>query len=147
MSIRLYLNTAMILQPTMSSMVNYPHGPIVKSHLIAVTRLAQQIPDQFVNFARAYWNSDLLIVHRLLSRGLVTLVSNRPMVVLEYLLGDPRRLEVGDHEDSHRESKVLITQLSSRLSMAELKPLEEAVVNFKQYKKIMPDWTVKDRRD
>ncbi len=124
-----------------------PHGPIVKALLVAVTRLAQQTPDQFANFARAYWNSDLLVVHRLLSRGLVPLATDRPMFVLEYLLGDPRRLEVGDHSDSHRESKALITQLSSRLSGAELKPLEEAVVNFKQYKKIMPDWTVKDRRD
>ena len=124
-----------------------PHGPIVKSLLVAVTRLTQQTPDQFADFARAYWNSDLLIVHRLLSRGLVTLASDRPMFVLEYLLGDPRRLEVGDHEDSHRESKALITQLSSRLSGEELKPLEEAVVNFKQYKKIMPDWTVKERFD
>ncbi len=124
-----------------------PHGPIVKSLLVAVTRFAQQTPDQFVNFARAYWDSDLLVVHRLLSRGLVTLATDRPLFVLEYLLGDPRRLEVGDHSDSHRESKALITQLSSRLSGEELKLLEEAVVNFKQYKKIMPDWTVKDRRD
>ncbi len=124
-----------------------PHGPIVKALLVAVTRLAKQNPDQFIDFVRAHWNSDLLTVHRLLSRGLVFLASDRPMVVLEYLLGDPRRLEVGDYADSHRESKALISQLSARLSEAELKPLEEAVVNFKQYKKTMPDWTVKDRRD
>ncbi|WP_139077066.1 hypothetical protein [Candidatus Nitrospira nitrificans] len=114
-------------------------GPIVKALLVAVTRHAQQIPDQFTDFAKAHWNSDLLIVHRLLSRGLVILATDKPMFILEYLLGDPRRLEIGDHSDSHRESKALITQLSSRLSKAELKPLEEAVINFKQYKKIMPD--------
>ncbi len=124
-----------------------PHGPIVKALLVAVTRLAKQSPDQFVDFAKAHWNSDLLIVHRLLSRGLVILASGRPMVVLEYLLGDPRRLEVGDHSDSHRESKALLVELSAHLDSAELRRIEEAVVNFNQYKKIMPDWTAKDRFD
>jgi hypothetical protein len=124
-----------------------PQGSIVKALLVAVTQLAQQEPYKFVEFARASWDSDLKIIHRLLARGYRVLVPNRPGVVLEYLLGDPRRLEIGDHADGHRESKALIAALSSRLTGEELKPLEDAVVNFKQYKKIMPDWTPQDRFD
>jgi hypothetical protein len=124
-----------------------PQGSIIKALLVAVTHLAQQEPDKFVKFARASWDSDLKIIHRLLARGYRVLVPNRPDVVLEYLLGDPRRLEIGDHADGHRESKALIAALSSRLTGEELKPLEDAVVNFKQYKKIMPDWTPQDRFD
>jgi len=124
-----------------------PQGPIVKALLMAVTQLAQQEPDRFVEFARASWDSDLKIIHRLLARGFGVLVPDRPGVALEYLLGDPRRLEVGDHADGHRESKALITALSSCLTGEELKSLEDVVVNFKQYKKIMPDWTPQDRFD
>lgn len=124
-----------------------PQGPIVKALLVAVTQLAQQEPDKFVEFARASWDSDLKIIHRLLARGFCVLVSDRPGAALEYLLGDARRLEVGDHADGHRESKALIAALSSRLTGEELKPIEDAVVNFKQYKKIMPDWTPQDRFD
>ena len=66
---------------------------------------------------------------------------------MEYLLGDPRRLQIGDHADGYRESKGLITALSSCLAGDEMKSLEEAVVNFKQYKKVMPDWTPVERFD
>ena len=124
-----------------------PHGPIVKALLVAVTRLARETPDALTDFAKTYWNSDLLIVHRLLSRGLVILAADRPMLILDYLLGDSRRLAIGDQADSHRESKALIAQLSSQLSEAELKPLEEAVINFNRYKRIMPEWSVENRRD
>jgi hypothetical protein len=122
-----------------------PQGPIVKALLVAVTRLAQQAPDQFIEFARTSRNSDLLIVHRLLARGFLILFPQRPSAALEYLLGDPRRLEIGDHEDRHRESKALIATLSSCLADEDMKFLEEAVINFKQYKKIMPGWTPQER--
>lgn len=100
-----------------------PQGPIIKALLVAVSRLAQQEPDKFVQFARASWDSDLKIIHRLLARGFRVLVSDRPGVALEYLIGDPRRLEIGDHADSHRESTALITALSSCLTGEAIKPL------------------------
>ncbi len=124
-----------------------PQGPIVKALLMAVTQLAQQEPEKFVEFARASWDSDLKIIHRLLARGFCVLVPDRSGVALEYLLGDPPRLEVGDHADGHRESKALITVLSFCLTGEALKSLEDVVVNFKQYKKIMPGWTPQDRFD
>ncbi len=122
-----------------------PQGPIVQSLLVAVTRLAQLAPDHFIELARTSRNSDLLIVHRLLARGFLVLVPHKAGVALEYLLGDPRRLEIGDHADRHRESKALIAALSSSLADKDMRSLEEAIINFKQYKKVMPKWTPQER--
>jgi hypothetical protein len=60
--------------------------------------------------------------------------------VLDYLLGDSRRLALGDAWDRYRESIHLIQALCPHLSSNDLARLEEAVRTFTPYKRIMPEW-------
>jgi hypothetical protein len=65
--------------------------------------------------------------------------------VLDYLLGDSRRLALGDAWDHHRETIRLIQAVCSHLSSNGLAQLEETVRSFTPYKRIMPEWSAEER--
>lgn len=122
-----------------------PQGPIIKALLVAVTAVAKDTPDAFVNFLNHNSSSDLLIVHRYLSRGLQCIVAQKPKLILDYLCADPRRLQIGDFSDHHRETKALIAAVCPHLSPGGAGQLEERVINFKREKTIKPEWTPQER--
>lgn len=111
----------------------------------AVDVLACSDPSGFLALADANESSDFLIVHRLLARGYRELVTTHAEKVLEYLLGEDRRLIIGDREDRFRETKALITSLYPNLDTDQRRRLEEAVIRFKYYKAFYPSWTEEER--
>ena len=120
-------------------------APIVRTLLTAITELAAKDKHEFLEFLRENISSDLLIVHRLLSRGLEGLASEDPEAGLEYLSSDLRRLALGDMHDASVETKRLIRAVSRHLDEKGIQQLEKVVVGFSGYKRILPDWTAKEK--
>ena len=109
--------------------------------------LATKYPDAFVDFVIENEDSDLNVVHRLLSLGLEQIAANRPEVVLHYLTDDPRRLgiaEVWYHFDSIR-SAALISAVVPELGADDAHRLEEAVIGYDYYLDDPTDSDVKHR--
>jgi nucleoside phosphorylase len=122
-----------------------PLPPMISALLAAVTTFAKQAPEGFWNFAQENSRSELMTVHRLLARGLEHLVAREPGQVLEYLLGDPRRLVIGDLWDNYQETKRLIVAVCQHLAPASWMRLEEAVLAFTPYKRLLLEWSAEER--
>jgi hypothetical protein len=54
---------------------------------------AERDPGEFLQFAMHQSASDLLVVHRLLAFGFERLTRVKPVAVMQYLIGDSRRLD------------------------------------------------------
>ena len=91
-------------------------------------------------------SSEFLIVHRLLSRGLEALASEDPQAGLEYLSDDSRRLILGDMHDDQLETKRLIRAISSQLNTQGIQKLEHIVLAYSKYKRVLPEWSAKEKR-
>ena len=61
----------------------------------AVCALAKRDVDAFADFLRLQAASEFATIHHLLLRGLKVAAESRPDLLIEYLRGDPRRLNVG----------------------------------------------------
>jgi hypothetical protein len=119
--------------------------PIVRALLAAITDVATKDRDKFLEFLRDNISSDLLIVHRLLTRSLEALASQDPKVGLEYLSCDPRRLIIGDLNDQRGDTKRLIRAVSSHLDAKGIQDLEKVVLAYSKYKRMLPEWSAKER--
>lgn len=93
----------------------------------AMRRFAQIDANTFIAFVKENERSDLQAVHRLLALGLACIAPDRPLIVLDYLLADPRRLQIGDLYDSHRESKALIAASVPAIQLQDAQRLEAAL--------------------
>jgi hypothetical protein len=123
----------------------HPAPPVIRALLAALSAWPEQDPQGMINFMTDNMRADLMIVHRLIARGLERMAAQAPQHVLDYLLGDSRRLALGDAWDHHRESIRLIQAVCSHLSSNGLAQLEETVRSFTPYKRIMPEWPAEER--
>lgn len=114
--------------------------------LAAIKKLAESDVQAFLHFVHDNADSDLLSVHCLLAQGLAEITATKPQKVLQYLLGDPRRLYLGDFNDSHKYTNQLTASVFPCLGQDDRLRLEEAVLSFNRYKKVVPEWDAKDRR-
>ncbi|WP_420722491.1 NACHT domain-containing protein [Hwanghaeella sp. LZ110] len=121
--------------------------PVWASFQHAVDGYADNEPERFIALIQTYQCSDVLAVHRLLMRGLVRITEYLPNEVLEYLLGDPRRMIVGDMGNGHRDTQRVIRALVPHLTEDGSQRLEQAILSWSAYYRVMEDWTAKDRRD
>ncbi|MBM0743959.1 AAA family ATPase [Phormidium sp. CLA17] len=111
--------------------LDHYHGEIIEALLAAILELAQQDRQNFLTFVTQNLQSDLLLVHRLLARGLERIASQEPLIVLDYLLGDQRRLCLGDCiEGYHYETKRLISSICPHLLPDDREELENAIRQF-----------------
>ena len=100
-----------------------------------IQRFAETNSDEFIDFVTDNEDSDLNVVHRLLSLGLQRIAANRPQVVLRYLTGDSRRLgiaEVWCNYDSIR-SAALIGAVVPALGAEDARRLEHTIVRWRYY--------------
>ncbi len=107
--------------------------PLLEAIFLSMTNWAKAQPDAFLDFMRAEANRDLLLVQRLLARGLVHCASGYPAIVLDFLCYDPRRLVLGPYSDHHRDSRKLIQAVVPYLDQSQLQRLEEVFVNWHRY--------------
>lgn len=107
------------------------HGKIIEALLTAILELAQQDRQEFLTFIRQNLQSDLLLVHGLLAHGLETIAGQEPQFILDYLMGDQRRLCLGDSiEGYHHKTKRLISSICPYLSSDDRERIENAIHQF-----------------
>jgi SEFIR domain len=114
--------------------LNRNHSEIIGALSTAILELAQRNKQVFLEFVTQNLQSDLLLVHRLLARGLEKIASHASQDILNYLLDDQRRLRLGDSiEGPHYETKCLISSSCPYLSSGDREKLENAVYQFDYY--------------
>lgn len=94
---------------------------------VAIEAMARQCPDEFLALIRRWQSSDLLTVHVFLASGLREVAPHRASQALDYLLGDPRRLILGDYEGSSNVTRDLLESLAPHLSQEDVIRLENAI--------------------
>ncbi|WP_165441830.1 AAA family ATPase [Rubinisphaera italica] len=93
----------------------------------------------FENFVRNAMQIDSMLVQRLLCRALVDIKQTPVEFALEYLIGDPRRLAIGDHVDHPGDSRRLIAKISRDLNQEQIILLDEAINKWSEYHAQIPD--------
>lgn len=94
----------------------------------AIASWSRAAPDAFLDFAGAMASTDLEVLHLLLSEGFKAVAGHRPVAVLDYLLGDERRLRLGNLEDESGVTKALIAAISPSLPSPDLSRLIDGVL-------------------
>src|SRR5262249_49152823 len=122
-------------------------APIVRALLTGIIELATKDQNSFLQFLNENISSDLLIVHRLLSRGLESIASQEPNTALEYLSNDPRRLVVGDMHDQRVETKRLIKAISPHLDPKGIQDLTDLIRAHSRYKQSSSEWSPREKLD
>lgn len=113
----------------------------------AIITLAKKDAEKFIKFYQENLNSQYLLIHRLLSYGLLDIIESRPEMVLEYLTTDSKRLTIGSHQDRHRESILLIKKVVPHLDSPQRALLEKSILKFNIYLKNSEEWTAKEKQD
>ena len=108
----------------------------VKSHAfdVAIKKYATENTSSFLELVYGSASDDVMLVQRLLARGLCQIASIQPGECLSFLLADERRLVLGDSQNMHKDSTELITAMTPHLSTEERDALEKYIVDFKIYK-------------
>ncbi len=104
----------------------------------ALRAWAQASQDQFGAFLGRESGRDSVLLQRLLCRGVLAIADPLPAAGLQFLLQDPRRLALGDHEDDAADSVALISSLAPRLTPAQALLLETAILGWSGYT-VQPD--------
>lgn len=124
-----------------------PERPLLSAIDLALCAWAQTDATGYFHFFNEQAESDLLVVHRLLSKGLVFTAESFPLDVLEYLAADRRRLALGPYSNTHKESIELIKVLGRFLDVTQFERLEKLVIDWQYYKPhVEPDAGVRQRR-
>ena len=108
--------------------------PLQAAIKIAVRGYAQTDPEDFLRFLQSNKNTDLKVLHRLLAIGLERIARQYPKEVLEYLLEDPRRFDIGDMYNEHAETQALISAAVPLLEPEEALRLEKAIKDWSWYR-------------
>ncbi len=109
--------------------------PLLKALEIAVDGVAAREPRAFLEFVETHRRHDLLmlLVQRLLARGMLQLVDAWPNEVLEFLTEDPRRFALEPSANEHADSQRLIRAVVPRLDASGRRRLEEALIRWSHY--------------
>ena len=111
----------------------------------AICGFARTAPIDFLAFADQHAGSDMLVVHRLLARGMKLVIPDHAQRVVAYLLADTRRFALGPYSDVHAESRELIAAAVPVIDTDARLTLERAILSWKY---LRPDAheTADDRR-
>jgi nucleoside phosphorylase/energy-coupling factor transporter ATP-binding protein EcfA2 len=110
----------------------FSRSEIVQALLTAVSQLAKQTPNSFIIFLEQNINSDLSTIHRILSKGLEVIAEREPEKVLNYLLADERRLNLGGYLSTDRpiETEKIVKAVFPYLQPDDRKKLEAVINQF-----------------
>lgn len=107
--------------------------PLLRSVHLAIRGWADNDPEAFLRFVTENAHSELLLVHRYLAVGLMRTIAHSPERVLDYLLGDSRRLVLGPYSNVHKESVALIEAVSEVLDDFSYARLEMTLHDWRYY--------------
>ncbi len=105
---------------------------------VAIREFSKMDTANFVDFVNDKKDTDIEILHTLLVIGLREVAAERPKAVLDYLLEDSRRFALGGWPDRHGVSGALIRAVAPALGQADARRLEDAIVAWSPYRRILP---------
>jgi hypothetical protein len=105
------------------------HESILETTEKALENLARTAPAKFLAWAEAEQSSSSLTVHRLIAAGAVELPTSFADWVISYLMGDMRRLYLGDFRDESEDTRALISKFAPHCSKELLDKLTIKVVD------------------
>ena len=103
----------------------------------ALNWLAKNNPDSFRALVNTMIQVDSITIHRLIAYAYLSNPSEYAVDIFSYLMNDSRRLHLGDYEDSHYESCLLLANVFEFLDLERRNKLEEMILS------ITPDWEKK----
>jgi hypothetical protein len=106
---------------------------IISAFVSAIDGIADTASEKMIQFAEQNAHHELMLVHRLIARGLARSSAATAAYGARYLSEDSRRMSLGNWRDDHGESAALIAAVSAHLSETEMENLEQAVVNWSHY--------------
>ncbi|WP_437760765.1 AAA family ATPase [Sorangium sp. So ce1389] len=112
---------------------------------VAIDGLARLHPEEFLALVRTHASSDLHTVHELLARGLMHAVEHAPSQVVDYLVGDPRRLLLDAPDAGEGTSCELIERVAPHAARGEVARLEAAIQASHKYADEVPGLDARDR--
>ncbi len=98
----------------------------------AIAAWAGQDPDAFVSFASGVISTDLEVLHHFLAAGYLAVAVSHPSVVLDYLLGDDRRFQLGTYDNRRKVTVSLIAAVAPQLPPLDLQRLVDAIRRWTQ---------------
>ncbi|MBE9110107.1 ATP-binding protein [Nodosilinea sp. LEGE 07298] len=106
---------------------------IIQAFLTATKQLSQQNRQDFLEFFNQNKNSELLIVHRILANALDSIASEEPLIILNYLLDDSRRFNLGGQVSGNgpKETERLISHIFPYLQLEDRIKLEKSICTVK----------------
>ena len=110
------------------------HEHLQTSMQAAVRGFAETDTDEFLIFLEQNKKNNLNVVHQFISLGLERIASQRPALVLEYLLDDSRRFSIGDTFNKLRYTQALISAVVPNLPDEEVLRLEMTIKEWNLYK-------------
>lgn len=113
--------------------LDFDKSEIIQAVLSAILELANHDRQAFLIFVNQNELSELLLVHRLLARGLAQIAIQEPQAVLDYLLGDSRRLNLGNMRNSYKETKELVLAVCPHLQPQNIARIEQAIRTYNHY--------------
>ena len=134
------LATALVHDDQMATVYLVPHA-----FDVAVKALAKNDANAFIRFVQKNVDSDVMLVQRLLARGLREVVSSHSRECVDFLLVDKRRLTLGNSYDIHQDTNELIRALVPYLDQSTFGELERYIMEFELYHK-MEDELAAERR-
>jgi hypothetical protein len=111
----------------------------------AICGFACASPNDFLTFVDRQATSEMLVVHRLLARGMRLIATEHAVQVVQYLLGDTRRFALGDYRDEHAETRALITAAVRNVDLTTRLLLEQAIRRW-EYTRPVQGEVADDRR-
>ncbi|MGM0882273.1 MAG: AAA family ATPase [Bacillota bacterium] len=113
--------------------------------LTAIISLAQKHPKKFLQFVTKNKNSNLMLVHQLLSIGLIELDKSRSQFIFEYITNDDRRFQIGKNGSSHYFTSKLLSKIYPHLNVEHKEQINRKILKYNYYKQVMPEWNATDR--
>ncbi|MGR8980220.1 MAG: hypothetical protein ACU84H_09035 [Gammaproteobacteria bacterium] len=118
--------------------------PFLTSFVLGIEKWAELQPESFLEFAKTHEGCDLMIVQRLLAKGLTRIASQHPDKALDFLCADPRRMKLGSYRNVHSNTQELIRAVSTHLDENQFLSLEKNILEWNHYS-YYPDDDAKTR--
>jgi hypothetical protein len=113
--------------------------PLLEAIETAIEALSRLDFERFTGFLNGAGELNSMTVQRLLARGLVGVAGQQPFFVLKFLLGDPRRFQLGDYDGEHRNTGELISAVCPHLASEQIRLLEQTIGSWECLRAPRPD--------
>jgi nucleoside phosphorylase len=110
--------------------------PVLSALQIAVEKLAENTPNEFLRWADDNSNVEMLAVQQLIARGYEVAVAQLASKALIWILGDQRRFQLGTRYGHRRATNNLVRAAAPHWSQEEITRFENEVLS---YRPVVPD--------